>query len=147
MIETAGSPTLPLNASGLTMTIIYQSSTAVVFPEAKLPRPVWRHGRGFFYAHSVNRRVSSTSVIPALFRCLCEQPFEQVARSVEDRQSAWDRVETGLCGFRSAPNLKGRTGAAGWRYVDVRQGNGEVASQERLAQLTCRVSVLANSRK
>lgn len=57
----------------------------------------------------------SMSLIPDS-RCLCDEPFEQSTQSVEGRRSAWERVRRAACAIaRSAPNLKGRTGAAGQR--------------------------------
>jgi hypothetical protein len=46
---------------------------------------------------------------------LYDQSFEQAIRSVEGRQSAWDRVRSVASVVTlPIPNLKGRTGATGW---------------------------------
>lgn len=71
---------------------------------------------------------------------LYDQSLEQVVRSVEDRQSAWDRV-CGTSVVRSQiPNLKGRTGAAGWvqseRVYRKRRASGFTGHRQSLFRVS-----------
>ena len=79
--------------------------------------------------HPGGEHVYGMSVMPGNRR-LCLQSFELFARSVEDRQSAWDRVSEASYGVE---------GLLTSRVEQEQQAGGEWTQEEGTARKQCRL--------